>query len=1457
MSLDASKTARRIRDRLAGQHLLITGSTGFLAKAFVEKLLRSVDTVGGLHLLVRPRSDGAAPRDRVQKEVLRSRVFDRMRASLGERFATLCDEKIHVVSGDLTRERLGLDAKAYRELTQRITLVVNSAATVTFDERLDEAVELNTVGPTRLLKFAQDCGNAPMMHVSTCYVCGVRQGSVVEDFSAPESARESLPRERSTGNFDLDSIVRGMVGEAEELRLRFGSDTEACRRELIDAGMRLARSHGWNDTYTFTKWVGEQLLVRDRGATPLVIFRPAIIESSYEEPLPGWIDGLRMADPIIVAYGRGKLAEFPAREDIPIDVIPVDFVANAMIATLPVKAKGKSPDSEIHRSAQDDHRTDRSNGTDDRAQGENSREGAPSTSDSSLAVYQCGSSERNPLLIGGLRRGLEESFERKPMTGDDGKPIHPGPLRMISQEEFLGRWEHRQQRVAAYRRWLGRIGLGERRLRKLTAMARQIEQVIYFAKIYSPYTHLDCRFADDELRHVAESLHPEDREAFPFDTQRIDWNDYIVRRHVPGLLNFVLGTESRPSARLRGVVEWQEPTLLALAEQPGETIFSVFARTAAKLPNKVALQISREGVWTRYTFDDVLRATGTVMRRLLEQGLLPGDRVAICGENGPEWGITYLSLMRAGLTAVPLDPQLSAEEFWAAVRFAKARLVCVGPSLFSKMGEARGEGDPAIVCMSQPFIPPAGASRDREPDAVVVDDASVASILFTSGTTVNPKAVPLTHRNLVSNATALLRVQPIHPSDEMLSVLPIHHAFEFTGGFLVPMVCGATVTYVEQLKGAAILSAMQATGTTIMLAVPRLLKMFHDSIENGVAAKMLPIRLMFRLLGWLSDWSGHRWGRKLFGSVHKQFGGHIRMLVSGGSSLDPHLFQSFQRMGFPVYEGYGLTETSPVLTVNPPGRAKMGSVGPALPNIELEVRSKNADGIGEVWARGSSVMAGYLDNAESTKAIIADGWIDTGDLGRQDEDGFLYLTGRSKDLIVTAAGKNVYPDEVETRYKDVPYIKEFCVLGVPVADGRGDAVHAVAVVDEGKAPELDRSSREREIRTSVEMIGETLPTHQRISSLHLWYRELPKTSTLKAKRGVIRDMVISGGVTAAGAAPVKSASTASAAEPMDEVFLAIRRIVARHAKRPEESIRRDMHLLLDLGIDSIGKVDLIGAIESAFTMRVEDEQAGAAARVSDLVRLVGNRKPTRAESWTSGIWRRMTAVGDASEENGHSSSVLAPARWLVRGTVNVFMHTYIRVEASQANALPKGGPFIIAANHSSHLDAPSIVTAVGGRRRVWVAGAQDYFFDTPMKRFVFGRLLDTIAFDRQSDGVAGLRRCGHVLSAGDALLMFPEGTRSPDGRMRPFKVGVAVLAIEHGVPIVPAYIESAWELLPKGSRFARSGVVRVRFGRPIAPPLATEEDQAKARQELTLRVQQAVEQLAGQRVRTGDCGMRN
>jgi len=1414
----ASQPLCRIRERLAGQHLLLTGSTGFLAKVFVEKLLRSVDTVGGIHLLVRPRSDGTSPRQRVTQDVLRSSVFDRLRASLGERFTRLCEEKIHVIGGDLTQERMGVDIAEYDKLTRRITLVVNSAATVTFDERLDHALELNALGPSRLLQFAKDCGDIPFLHVSTCYVCGTRCGVVVEDFSAPEPARESLPRKAGSGAFDLDALVGSMIEEASELRALCGVETEAARRQLIDAGMRSARSHGWNDTYTFTKWIGEQLLLRDRGDVPLVIFRPAIIEGSFDEPMPGWIDGLRMADPIIVAYGRGKLNEFPGRPHIAIDIIPVDFVANAMIAALSVA----------------------------------------DLCGSGVNVYQCASSDHNPLVLAQLQKSLERAFFHRPMNGDDGRPIRPRRLRLVERDAFIRRWEGKQRAVVKYQGWLRRLSIEGLRLRRLSAQARQIEQVVYFAKIYSPYTHLDCRFADDGLRALADRMHPDDRREFPFDPGQVDWDDYIVNRHVPGLRAFVLGTAAEPSPRMSGVGERPPDAPRA----PAANLFDLFRRSAERLPDKPALQVRRDGRWICYTYDEALRATGTIMRRFQDRGLVAGDRVVICAENGPDWGLTYLSAMRAGMTAVPLDPQLPPAEAWSAARYVQAKLVCAGRTTFVGLREHRCHEDAALVQTDDALIPPPGASRDVAPDPVPVDRTTVASILFTSGTTVAPKAVPLTHGNFMANADALLAVHSIGPADEFLSVLPMYHVFEFTGGFLIPILRGATITYVEQLKGAEIASAMQATGTTIMLVVPRLLRMFYDSIESAAAAGGFIRRTAFRALGRLSDWSGHSIGRRCFGAVHKSFGGRLRMIVCGGSRLEPDLFLGFRRMGFPVYEGYGLTETSPVLTLNPPGSPRAGSVGPALPNIELDIRNANLEGIGEIWAKGPSVMSGYLDNPDATREVLMGGWLRTGDLGRRDADGYLYLTGRANDLIVTGAGKNVYPDEVEARYADLPFAKELCVFGVPSEDGMGDVVHAVVVVEEAVASGLDRSSIEREIRLAAATMGESLPTHQRIAQLHFWDRELPKTSTLKAKRGLIRDLVRSerphepktGPDTLLYATPRSNVQLTSplkggAADrpPHHAAIAGVQRILAKQSKRSEHLIHPAMHLLLDLGIDSIGKIDVIGAVEGQFAMRIDDAAAAKIARVSDLIYVIGDRQPVGGGLRPTDVFKRLLGigVGDFHSANGQLPAPLLPARWLARGAVGVLMNSYIRVDARGGENIPARGPFILAPNHTSHLDAPSILTAVGGKRRVWTAGAEDYFFNTGLKRFVFGTLFDTIAFDRQADGVVGLRRCGEALAKGDGLLIFPEGTRSLDGRMQPFKIGVAVLAMEQGVPIIPVRINRAFELLRKGRRFARPGVITVAFGPPIhPPPRDSTSDHYAAFHALTNQVQCAVDSLA-------------
>jgi long-chain acyl-CoA synthetase len=311
-------------------------------------------------------------------------------------------------------------------------------------------------------------------------------------------------------------------------------------------------------------------------------------------------------------------------------------------------------------------------------------------------------------------------------------------------------------------------------------------------------------------------------------------------------------------------------------------------------------------------------------------------------------------------------------------------------------------------------------------------------------------------------------------------------------------------------------------------------------------------------------------------------------------------------------------------------------------------------------------------------------------------------------------------------------------------------------------------------------------------------------------------------------------------------FSTVREILAKQTDRPAHAISPNMHLLLDLGIDSIGKMDVLGTVEAQFGVRIDDETGAKIARVSDLLKVVGDRMPRAGQA--RGKAPRQKPVAEPSTAvytDGPLPAALVPARWLLRGSVATFMNTYIRVRAKGRENIPSTGAFILAPNHSSHLDSPSVLAAAGGKRRVWVAGAEDYFFNTRLKRLVFGKFLDTIPFDRHGDGVVGLRRCGEAIGRGDGLLIFPEGTRSTTGRLQPFKIGVAVLAVERKAPIIPVYIDRAFDLFSKGERFIKPGTITVTFGRPIHPPEIVEQtDRYAVFQALAQQVEAAVATLA-------------
>ncbi|MSS72944.1 MAG: hypothetical protein EXS64_15845 [Candidatus Latescibacteria bacterium] len=526
----------KIADFLRGKTLFITGSTGFVAKGLVEKILFSAPEVGRLYLPIRPRRRPdrtvVSAEERLDREVLQSNAFDRLRTRHGAGFQAFVQEKVAAVAWDLTLDRLGLDAETYDRLTGEVQVVISIAGTVVFDEPVDQALQSNTLGIGRIVEFARACREAILLHVSTAYVSGKLSGSVRE---APILPGETVAHRLGMGggDYDLDREIERIlaftrhVQEASRLpeaqgafqrsirkqngraisARRMETLMEAARhrwlhRRLVDEGMRRARSLGWHDAYTLTKAMGEQMIAKMRGDLPTVIVRPSIIESSLADPEPGWLEGLKVADPLIVHYSKGRLSDFPADPAVVLDVIPVDVVVNAMLAALPGARRGD------------------------------------------IQVYQVATGTENPLRLGEMFELIHEYFLKNPMRTRQGEPIPVHRWSFPSPGQFRRKYRLKYQIPLNALQWLMENLSGlpwSRRLkRRVSMLEATLDRVLALSEIYSPYTNLKCRFETANTRRLYLGLDPEDQKTFNFDVTRIDWREYIQDIHIPGLKRHVL-----------------------------------------------------------------------------------------------------------------------------------------------------------------------------------------------------------------------------------------------------------------------------------------------------------------------------------------------------------------------------------------------------------------------------------------------------------------------------------------------------------------------------------------------------------------------------------------------------------------------------------------------------------------------------------------------------------------------------------------------------------------------------------------------------------------------------------------------------------------------------------------------------------------------------------------------------
>ena len=547
------------------------------------------------------------------------------------------------------------------------------------------------------------------------------------------------------------------------------------------------------------------------------------------------------------------------------------------------------------------------------------------------------------------------------------------------------------------------------------------------------------------------------------------------------------------------------------------TIRGLLQQAALSQPNAVALRHKQNGTWLEISYRDLLHRTKTVSEILCKLEQKSGSRIALFFDNEYRWPEIYLGISSVDRTAVPIDAKLREQEVAHVLRDSEASVVVVSKKTYALVREISSQLDQlkhVIIIDGEELIPKektdisyhnyetlfedqkeASEATTSYFEKIIPESTDIASIIYTSGTTGRQKGAMLTHDNFCSNITALKQMIDIHLHDNFLLVLPLHHVFAFTANLLLPLASGSSISFVESLR--TIGENTREVSPTILIGVPLLLDKMYAKIKAGLKKNKLA-SCMFAV--------GLR--KPVIKGILKNLGGKLRVAVVGGAPSDPAMIRGFQQIGIPVLEGYGLTETAPVLTLNPFDAPKPGSIGRSLPNVDLRIDSPNESGIGEIVASGPNIMAGYYNNPAATKEVIRDGWFFTGDMGYIDEEGYLFITGRQKNMIVNREGKNIYPEEVEIQIMSSPYILECIALGYKNPNETGEKVGLIvvpnqdAIDDESEHRKHTLSDPEVEelLRTEVKKISQDLAQYKRPRCIQIRAEEFEKTSTSKVKR---------------------------------------------------------------------------------------------------------------------------------------------------------------------------------------------------------------------------------------------------------------------------------------------------------------------------------------------------------------------
>ncbi len=1405
-----------------GKTIFFIGGTGFVGKVTLSMLLHNFPDIGKVYATVRARDENES-KTRFWTSIVTSPTFDPLREKYGDGFEDFIRSKVVPVNGDVGNEYLGLDQKEAAKIMKDTDIIINGAGNVTFNPPLESALRTNVVGSNNIIKLARMMKKPRLVHVSTCFVAGKRSGAIWEN----ETVVGYFPRKEELKGtvFDVNREVEDCARLSEQARQEADDAVQAAkfreqarnrfieegrdpddegelksaifrerkmwiRERTTELGAERAEYWGWTNIYTYSKSLAEQIIAQQDDIVKTLV-RPSIVESSNQYPFPGWNEGFTTTAPLILIALRGQPI-IPVNEKLILDIIPVDMVSGAIL--------GAAMNALVD--------------------------------DNPPLVFQASSGDSNPndmkRIVGlvGLykRQHFEEKESGNKLVNKLAGMVEAIPVKQrtyeITSAPMLNRLAKRADNLMdrATPRWGGgRIGNIISDLKKSTEDFKQATQDTMDAfRMFKPFMiDNEYLYRSDNVRALQSVIKEKEKSLLPWYPERLDWYDYWLNVHFPGMRKWVLPTLE------------EELKAVEKRSYTYKDLLDLFDTSVKRFPTRVAMRIERNGRKEQYTFDDVRELTLRAAGFLAHNGIKQGDRVILFSNNMPEWGMTYFGILKAGATAIPIDPASSVEEIINFAKAGEASAIVISPKLAAENADLVAKFKEAELTVNVWTFDEIFEMTDEIEESKrlallppkVLGNA-VASLIFTSGTTGKPKAVMLSHKNFTNMMSMLSSVLDMDLTDGVLSVLPMHHTFEFSAGFLTPFSNGTQITYLNELTAEDLSRTMEKSHVTGMVGVPALWEMLHRRIKTRLRergdwiADLADNVIEFN--AWIRDNTPFNLGPIVFFPIHQGLGGKMRYLISGGSALSEKVQKDLHGLGFTVLEGYGLTESSPVLTVARPGNKLLrGSVGKPLPGVEVKIENPDDNGVGEVVARGQNVMLGYYNNDEATEAVLHDRWLKTGDLGKLDDDGNLFIVGRSKDVIIDSNGKNIYPDEIEDIYSKSGFIKEMSIVGLPDDDG-GEKIASLVVPDYEHEISLTRAEANKKIEDYFREVSAGIPFFKRVKLMHITPFELPRTATRKVKRPEVVEML-------QVLEDRNRKKTKDAVESKgDDNLLWIRKVVATVSSRPLSDIAIEDRLS-DLGFDSLMFVELQAAVEDAGgrvlspdtlnEVQSVRELLSAVQRVDKSKRLIDepkvDEKKDEEEIHIPGIVRR---VGNSLVDLAQNTLYEGVLDTRIEGELNVPQHVN----------------FIVAPNHTSHIDTGLVKKALGdgvAEQTVAVAAA-DYWFDTKYKRAYMNNFTTLVPIERTGSLRQSLRHVTRILNEGYNALIFPEGGRQESGEIAEFKPIIGYLALNQKIGILPIYIWGTYQAFPKGTILPKGSSIGAKVGAKVGHFL--EYDELKA-----------------------------